>query len=89
MRLWLITRLLVSVAYEVDHYEKHREDNKVPPDEESLLLAEEEQIEWNPRPPAQVGFQDFAHWYEDEVCQSFYNVLMMSIMPATEVGPLG
>ena len=69
MRHWLITRLLVSVAYEVGHYEKHREDNKIPTQEESLLLAEEEQIEWNPQPPAQVGYQDFAAWYEDEVRQ--------------------
>ena len=89
LQLWLITRLLVSVAYYVGHYEKHREDNKIPPDEESLLLAEEERIEWNPEPPAQVGFQDFALWFGDEVRQLFYNVLRMTLMPATDMGSLG
>ena len=89
MRIWLITGLLVSVTYEVDHYEKRREDNKIPSHEESLLLLEEEQIEWKSQPPAQIGYQDYAVWNEDEVRQSFYNVLMMSIMPATEVGSLG
>ena len=89
MQLWLIPRLLVSVAYEVGHYENRREDNKIPSHEESLLLLEEEQIEWKFQPPAQIGYQDYAVWYEDEVRQSFYNVLMMSIMPTTEMGSLG
>ncbi len=87
--MWLITGLLVSVTYEVDHYEKRREDNKIPSDEESLLLLEEEQIEWKSQPPAQIGYQDYAVWYEDEVRQSIYNVLRTSLMPATEMGSLG
>ena len=55
------------MAYELDHYEKHRKDNELPLDEESMLLLEEERIEWKIQPPAQIGFQDFAIWWEDEV----------------------
>jgi len=83
--MWLITGPLVSVAYEVDHYEKRREDNKIPSHEQ----LEEEQIEWQPKPPAQIGYQDFAVWYTDEVRQSFCNVSGTSLMPATEMGSLG
>ena len=85
----LITDLLVSVTYEVDHYKKRREDNKIPSDEESLLLLEDEQIEWKSQPPAQIGYQDYAVWYEDEVRQLFNNVLRTSLMSTTEMGPLG
>lgn len=55
------------MTYDVGHYERRREDNKIPSDEESVLLLKEEQIEWNSQPPAKIGYQDFAVWYEDEV----------------------
>jgi len=77
------------VAYEVDHYEKHRQDYKFPLDEESILLLEEEQIKWKFQPPAQIGFQDFSMWKEDEVRQLFGNVFRTSLMPTIEMGSLG
>ena len=80
---------MCSVAYELDHYEKHREDNKTPSDEESILLLTEEQIKWKLQPPAQIAFQDFAVWFEDEVRQLLYSVFRMSLMSATEMGTLG
>lgn len=67
LRAWLTTGFLGSVTYEVGHYERHREDKKMPSDEESLLLLEEERIEWKFQPPAQVAFQDYAQWTIDEV----------------------
>ena len=80
---------MCSVAYELDHYEKHREDNKTPSDEESILLLKEEQIKWKLQPPAQIGFQDFAAWEDDEVRQSLYSVFRTLLMSATEMGSLG
>jgi len=77
------------VTYEVDHYEKRREDNKTPSDAESSSLLEQEQIKWKLQPPAQVGFQDFAVWYLDEVRQLLCNIFKMSLMSATEMGSLG
>jgi hypothetical protein len=71
LRAPLTTRFLDSVAYQLDDYEKHREDQKIPSDEELSSLLKEESIKWNFQPPAQVGFQDYAVWWTDEVRQFF------------------
>jgi hypothetical protein len=76
------------VTYEVDAYEKRREDNKIPSHNESLLLLEEEQIEWKSQPPAQIGYQDYAAWTKDEVRQSICDIPRTSLIPGTEMGSL-
>jgi hypothetical protein len=85
LRAWLIVDFLGSVTYEVGHYEKHREDNKFPSDGDS----KEELIKWKFQPPAQIGYQDYAVWWTDEVRESFCNVNETTLMAATEMGSLG